>query len=250
MERYSNLLSRLEKFEHEIDSLDDDGLLSQSSTRIRDDVSVTTHMTARYPTSQRCSPSMNEIPEASNPERSSFSNKTPPLPLRPEKPSLFLSECHTTKSMLSKFLNGNNENPLFMGMSTASLFRPINISNTFESKTEVKNWDKNFAKPETTVAKTLNSFALTDTTLSAVDNFTVNQQQLKANNDSVQPLSFVSTQNKFQNHFPQENFNNQFQSKNMLSEFSRDMARNGFRRKRLNQRAWVVPNTKEHIIPA
>ena len=109
--------------------------------------------TARYPTSRRCSPSMNEIPEASNPERSSFSNKTPPLPPRPEKPSLFLSECHTTKPMLSKFLNGNNENPLSMGMSTASLFRPINIDNTFESKTEVKHSDKNFAKPETTVAK-------------------------------------------------------------------------------------------------
>ena len=52
MERYSNLLSRLEKLEHEIDSLDDDGLLSQSSTRIRDDVSVITHTTARYPTSR------------------------------------------------------------------------------------------------------------------------------------------------------------------------------------------------------
>ena len=103
MERFLNLLSRLEKFEHEIHSLDDDGLLSQSSTRIRDDVSVTTHTTARYPTSRRCSPSMNEIPEASNPERSSFSNKTPLLPPRPEKPSLFLSECHTTKPMLSKF---------------------------------------------------------------------------------------------------------------------------------------------------
>ena len=37
MERYSNLLSRLEKFEHEIDSSDDDGLLSKSSTRIRDE---------------------------------------------------------------------------------------------------------------------------------------------------------------------------------------------------------------------
>ena len=228
MERYSNLLSRLEKFEHEIDSLDDDGLLSQSSTRIRDDVSVTTHTTARYPTSRRCSPSMNEIPEASNPERSSFSNKTPPLPPRPEKPSLFLSEFHTTKPMLSKFLNGNNENPLSMGMRTASLFRPINIDNTLESKTEVKYSDRNFAKPETTVAKTLDRFALSNTTLSAVDNFTVNQQQLKADNDSVQPLSFVSTQNKFQNHFPQENFNNQFQSKNMLSEFSRDIAEKRF----------------------
>ena len=76
MERYSSILSRLEKFEHELDSLDDDGLLSQPSTRIRDDVSVTTHTIARCPTSRRCSPSLNEIPEASNPERSSFCNKT------------------------------------------------------------------------------------------------------------------------------------------------------------------------------
>ena len=89
MDRYSNLLSRLDKLEHETDSLDDDGLLSQSSTRIRDDVSVTTHTTDRYPTPRRCSPSMNEIPEASNPERLSFPNQTPPLPPRPEKPSLF-----------------------------------------------------------------------------------------------------------------------------------------------------------------
>ena len=150
MERYSNLLSRLEKFEHEIDSLDDDGLLSQYSTGIRDDVSVTT---ARYPTPQRCSRSMNEIPEASNPERSSFPNKTPPLPPRLERLSLFLSECHETKPILSKFLNGNNENPFSIGMSTSSSFRPININNTVESKTEVNYSDKNFAKPETTVAK-------------------------------------------------------------------------------------------------
>ena len=78
MERKSNLLSGLDKIEHAIDSLDDDGLISQSSTRIREDVSVTTHTTARYSTPRRYSASMNDIPEASNPERSSFSNKTPP----------------------------------------------------------------------------------------------------------------------------------------------------------------------------
>ena len=88
---------------------------------------------------------------------------------------------------------------------------------TVDSKTEVKHSDKTFAKPETTVAKTPDRFALSDTTLSAVDNFTVNQQQFKADNDSIQPLSFVSTQNNFQNGFPQENLNNQLQSKNMLS---------------------------------
>ena len=130
-------------------------------------------------------------------------------------------------------------------MNTSSLFRPINIDNTVESKTEVKHSDKNFGKPETTVAKTPDRFALSDTTISAVDNFTVNQQQLNEDNDSIQPLSFVSTQNKFQHHFPQENVNNKFQSKNILSEFSRDIAEDRFQ----TQRSWVVPSTKEHIVP-
>ena len=39
-ERQSNLLSKLQIFEHEVNSLDDDGQLSQSSTRLRDDISV------------------------------------------------------------------------------------------------------------------------------------------------------------------------------------------------------------------
>ena len=149
-------------------------------------------------------------------------------PLRLEKPSLFLSERHRTKPMLSKFLYGNNENPLSIGMSTSSSFRPINVDNTVESKTEVKHLDKNFTKPETTVAKTPDRFALSDTTLSAVDNFTVNQQQLKSDNDSIQPFSFLRTQSKFQNHCPQENLNNQFRSKNKISEFSRDIAEERF----------------------
>ena len=78
MEQFSALLSRLENFKHEFDSFDDAGLLRQPSTRIRDDVSVTTHTTARCSSSRRCSPSMNESPEASDPERLSFPKKTPP----------------------------------------------------------------------------------------------------------------------------------------------------------------------------
>ena len=39
MKRQSNLISRLEKLELEVNSLDDDGQLSQSSTRVRDDIS-------------------------------------------------------------------------------------------------------------------------------------------------------------------------------------------------------------------
>ena len=39
MKRQSNLISRLENLEPEVNSLDDDGQLSQSSTRVRDDIS-------------------------------------------------------------------------------------------------------------------------------------------------------------------------------------------------------------------
>ena len=39
MKRHSNLISRLEKLELEVKSLDDDCQLSQSSTRLRDDIS-------------------------------------------------------------------------------------------------------------------------------------------------------------------------------------------------------------------
>ena len=110
--------------------------------------------------------------------------------------------------MLSKFLNVDNENPLIIEMSTASLFPPISVDNTAKSKTEAKQLDKELAKPETTVAKSPDHFAHIGTTFSAVDHFTVNQQQLKTDNGSIQPLNFVSTQDKFQNLFLQENLNN------------------------------------------
>ena len=79
--------------------------------------------------------------------------------------------------MLSKCLNGNNENPLTFGMSTASFFRPNNIDNTVESKKEAKHSDKKLAKFETTVARTPDRFDLRDTMLSAVDNFTSSLKQ-------------------------------------------------------------------------
>ena len=153
---------------------------------------------------------MIEIPEDSNP---SLSNKTPHIPPRPEKPSLFLSEYHRTERKMSKFLNSNNKSPLAIGKSSATLFRSFNIDKTADLKTEEKHLVKKFAIPETTVEKTPDCFALNDTTVSVVYNLKVNHQQLKTDNESIQSLSFRSTQNKFQNNFPQEKLSNQFQSK-------------------------------------
>ena len=53
MKRQSNLISRLEKLELEVNSLDDDGKLSQSSTRVRDDISSISQSSQRQLGSQR-----------------------------------------------------------------------------------------------------------------------------------------------------------------------------------------------------
>ena len=108
-------------------------------------------------------------------------------------------------------------------MSTASLFRANNIDNTADCETEAKDLDKKLAKPETTLAKTPDRFALWYNNLCCWS-FYINHQQPKTNNDSIKPLNSASTQNKFQNDFAQENHDNHFQSKNILYEFSRVIA--------------------------
>ena len=47
MKRQSNLISRLEKLELEVNSLDHDGQLSQSSTRVRDDINYVSQSSRR-----------------------------------------------------------------------------------------------------------------------------------------------------------------------------------------------------------
>ena len=59
-ERQSNLLSKLQIFEHEVNSLDDDGQLSQSSTRLRDDISVSSNCSSRLLESSRSSATRTE----------------------------------------------------------------------------------------------------------------------------------------------------------------------------------------------
>ena len=122
-----------------IDSLDDDALLDHSWTRLHDDVSVsvTTHTTAICLTSKRCSPWRNKISEASNPKLSLSSNKMPPHPTRPEKPSLFLSEFHRTET------KGNKENPITVSMSTANYSHLLTSITQLNSKQRQNTWLKN-----------------------------------------------------------------------------------------------------------
>ena len=56
MKRQSNLISRLENLELEVNSLDDDGQLSQSSTRVRDDISCISQFSRRQLEMHRLTP--------------------------------------------------------------------------------------------------------------------------------------------------------------------------------------------------
>ena len=56
MKRHSNLISRLENLELEVNSLDDDGQLSQSLTRVRDDISCGSKASRGKLESQRLTP--------------------------------------------------------------------------------------------------------------------------------------------------------------------------------------------------
>ena len=149
--------------------------------------------------------------------------------------------------MLSKFLNCNNENPLSMGMSTASLFRPINIDNTLESKTEVKHSDKNFAKPVTTVAS---QQKLSMVLLSVIQRYLLliilqsTSSSLKQTMIQSSRLVLQARKIKFKTIFLGKTLLINFSQKTCYLNFLEISPRNGFRRKRLNQRAWVVPNTK------
>ena len=105
-ERQSNLLSKLQIFEHEFNSLDDDGQLSQSSTRLRDDISVTSNCSSRLLESNRSSPARTEKSTQAvqnNKNEVKALLQAPPLPPR-KKTSLFLPTNSNTQPLLSKFL--------------------------------------------------------------------------------------------------------------------------------------------------
>ena len=109
MKRQSNLTSRLEKLELEVNSLDDDGQLSQSSTRGRDDISCVSQSSKRQLESHRLT-SVSQNSEQNNMTvKNPASDVSPPVPPRPAKPSFFLPQGENKPNLLSKFLQSNRQ---------------------------------------------------------------------------------------------------------------------------------------------
>ena len=96
----------MQTFEYEVNSLDDDGQLSQSSTRLRDDISVSSKCSSRLLESNRSSPTRTEnSTQAVQDNKIEVKTllKPPPIPHR-TKPFLFLPTNSNTQPLLSKFL--------------------------------------------------------------------------------------------------------------------------------------------------
>ena len=100
-ERQSDLLSKLQIFEHEVNSLDDGGQLSHPSTRLRDDISVSSKCSLRLLESNRSSPTRTENSTQAVQDNNIALLQPPPVPPR-TKPSLFLptnSNTQVTKKL-------------------------------------------------------------------------------------------------------------------------------------------------------
>ena len=88
MKRQSNLISRLEKLELEVNSLDDDGQLSQSSTRVRDDISCVSQSSARVASArvERQLESHRLTPVSQNSEQNNMTVKNAAIDVSPPGP--------------------------------------------------------------------------------------------------------------------------------------------------------------------
>ena len=109
MKRQSNLISRLEKLEVEVNSLDDDGQLSQSSTRVRDDISCISQSSGRQLELHRLTPVSQNSEQNDTTVKNPASDVSPPVPPRPAKPSFFLPQGENKPNLLSKFLQSNSQ---------------------------------------------------------------------------------------------------------------------------------------------
>ena len=109
MKPQSNLISRLEKLELEVNSLDDDGQLSQSSTQVRDDISCASKSSKRQLESHRLTPVSRISEQNKVTVKNPASDVSPPVPPRPAKSSFFLPQRENKPNLFSKFLQSNRQ---------------------------------------------------------------------------------------------------------------------------------------------
>ena len=115
LNRQTALITRLNELELRVDLLDD-GQLSQSSSRIRDDVSM---ISSRRNLSRQSTPAPSDDKERIQHQRdieekqtsSNIFNQPPPLPPRPRQPSLVLQTSNEPGLQIQHVLEAHQRNP-------------------------------------------------------------------------------------------------------------------------------------------
>ena len=133
--------------------------------------------------------------------------------------------------------NNYNENPFTFERSTASLFRPINIDSTRDSKTEAKYLEKNLRRPSQKLPIVLVSVIQLSLLLIILQSTT---RSLKQTMFQSSRLTLQASKINFKTIFPRKILIIIFSQKTYFLKFLAISPRNVFRRKRFNQRAWVV----------
>ena len=125
MKRHANLISR-QMLELEVNSLDDDGQLSLSSTRVRDDISCVSQSSQRQLESQRLTPVYQKSEENNMAVKNPASDVSPPVPPRPAKLSFFLPQ-ENKPNLLSKILQSKTQFAQDTGEKTEESVKNLTI---------------------------------------------------------------------------------------------------------------------------
>ena len=115
LNRQTKLIPRLNELELQVDLLDDDDQLSQSSSRIRDDVSM---ISSRRNSSRHSTPAPSDDKERIQHQHdieekqtsSNIFNQPPPIPPRPRQPSLFLQTSNEQGLQIQHVLEAHQRN--------------------------------------------------------------------------------------------------------------------------------------------
>ena len=116
LNKQTTLITRLSELELQFDLLDEDGQLSQSSSCIRDDVSM---IFSRRNLSRQSTPAPSDDKERIQHQRdieelqtsSNIFNPPHPIPQRPKQPLLFLQTSNEPGNQIQHFLEAHERNP-------------------------------------------------------------------------------------------------------------------------------------------
>ena len=163
LNRQTTLITRLNELELQVDLLDDDGQLSQSFSRVRDDVSM---FSSRRTLSRQSKPAPSDVKEQIHSQRaieekqtsSNISDKPPPIPPRPRQPSLFLQTSIEPGLQIQHVLEAHQRNPK-KEVRESLLKSKNNIENRTNARNPFPYFEKDNSK-EFTSQKSIRKFEI------------------------------------------------------------------------------------------